>query len=78
METCGSVSAMSSQAEPTADPRKKEHGLSQKAEEIVRFANFSITNSIVVTWIVALGLIAFGSPRNPEHEVRSRRTPELL
>ena len=40
-----------------ACPRKEEHGLSQKAEEIARFANFSITNSIVVTWIVALGLI---------------------
>ena len=48
-------SAMSSQAEPTAAP--EEHGLSQKAQEIVRFANFSITNSIVVTWIVALSLI---------------------
>ena len=40
-------------------PEKEEHGLSQKAEEIAHFANFSITNSIVVTWIVALGLIVF-------------------
>ena len=38
-------------------PEKEEHGLSQKAEEVARFADFSITNSIVVSWIVALGLI---------------------
>ncbi len=38
-------------------PENEEHGLSQKAEEIARFASFSITNSIVVSWIVALGLI---------------------
>jgi F-type H+-transporting ATPase subunit a len=39
-------------------PETQEHGLSQKAEEVARFLNFSITNSIVVTWMVALGLIA--------------------
>ncbi len=38
-------------------PETQEHGLSQKAEEVARFFNFSITNSIVVTWVVALGLI---------------------
>ena len=38
-------------------PETQEHGLSQKAEEVARFFNFSITNSIVVTWMVALGLI---------------------
>jgi F-type H+-transporting ATPase subunit a len=42
-----------------ASPEEEGHGLSQKAEEIARFAHFSITNSIVVTWIVALGLIVF-------------------
>jgi F-type H+-transporting ATPase subunit a len=40
-----------------ATPETPEHGLSQKAEEVARFFNFSITNSIVVTWMVALGLI---------------------
>jgi F-type H+-transporting ATPase subunit a len=40
-------------------PESEEHHLSQKAEEVVRFFNFSITNSMVVTWMVALGLIAF-------------------
>jgi F-type H+-transporting ATPase subunit a len=36
-----------------------EHGLSQKAVEIGRPFGFPITNSMVVTWIVALGLILF-------------------
>jgi len=36
-----------------------EHGLSQKAEEIARPFGFPITNSMVVSWIVALGLIIF-------------------
>jgi F-type H+-transporting ATPase subunit a len=35
------------------------HGLSQKAVEIARPFGFPITNSMVVTWIVALGLILF-------------------
>src|SRR5262245_23381721 len=35
------------------------HGLSQKAVEIWRPFGFPITNSMVVTWIVALALIAF-------------------
>jgi hypothetical protein len=41
------------------DPRKRRTPPIAKAEEVVRFFNFSITNSMVVTWIVALGLIAF-------------------
>jgi len=36
-----------------------ERGLSQKAVEIVRVFGFPITNSMVATWIVALGLIVF-------------------
>ena len=35
------------------------HGLSQKAVEIVHPFGFPITNSMVVTWLVALGLIVF-------------------
>jgi len=35
------------------------HGLPQSAVEIGRVWGFPITNSMVVTWIVALGLIAF-------------------
>jgi F-type H+-transporting ATPase subunit a len=37
----------------------EEHGLSAKAVELARPLNFPITNSMVVSWIVALGLIAF-------------------
>jgi F-type H+-transporting ATPase subunit a len=35
------------------------HGLSQSAVEIASPFGFSITNSMVVTWVVAAGLIAF-------------------
>ena len=35
------------------------HGLSEKAVEIARPFGFPITNSMVVTWIVAIGLIVF-------------------
>src|SRR5215468_35012 len=37
----------------------EEHQLSQKAVEIGRVFGFPITNSMLVTWLVALGLIAF-------------------
>ena len=37
----------------------EEHGLSAKAVELARPLNFPITNSMVVSWIVALGLITF-------------------
>ncbi len=36
-----------------------EHGLPQKAVKIARPFGFPITNSMVVSWIVALGLILF-------------------
>ena len=35
----------------------EEHGLPQKAVEIARPFGFPITNSMVVSWIVAVGLI---------------------
>ena len=40
-----------------ADPA--EHGLSQNAVEIARPFGFPITNSMIVTWIAAIALIAF-------------------
>ena len=40
-----------------AGPDSKEHGLPQQAVEIARPLGFPITNSMVVTWIVAVGLI---------------------
>lgn len=37
----------------------EEHGLSQEAGEVGRFLRLPISNSMIVTWITALGLIAF-------------------
>ncbi len=51
--------AISAQAAVPASPETKEHGLSTKAVEIARPFNFPITNSMVVSWIVAVGLILF-------------------
>jgi F-type H+-transporting ATPase subunit a len=36
-----------------------EHALSQKAIEVAQLFGFPVTNSMVVTWIVAVGLIVF-------------------
>jgi len=50
IEPAGPTSVVSEQPEP---------GLSQKAVEIARPFGFPITNSMVVSWIVAVGLIVF-------------------
>src|SRR3954453_14418339 len=42
-----------------AGAEAEEHGLSQQAVELARPLGFPITNSMVVTWIVAVGLILF-------------------
>ena len=39
--------------------QSEEHGLSTKAVEIARPFNFPITNSMIVSWVVAIGLIIF-------------------
>jgi F-type H+-transporting ATPase subunit a len=44
--------------EATAE-EEEEHGLSQKADDITRILGLPISNSMIVTWIVAVGLIAF-------------------
>ena len=44
---------------PGATAKPGEHGLPQKAVEIARRFGFPITNSMVVSWIVAAGLIIF-------------------
>jgi F-type H+-transporting ATPase subunit a len=52
---------------PSTEPaHKEEHGLPQHAVEVARPFGFPVTNSMVVTWIVALGLIVFAqvSTRN--------------
>ena len=46
--------------DPATEPSQSEgHGLSARAVEIARPLNFPITNSMLVSWIVALGLIVF-------------------
>jgi F-type H+-transporting ATPase subunit a len=52
-----SMSAPQAGPETVAPP--EEHGLSAKAVELARPFNFPITNSMVVSWIVALALIVF-------------------
>jgi F-type H+-transporting ATPase subunit a len=44
-------------ARPVVSPEPKEEGLTQEANEIGRLFGLPITNSMVVTWITALGLI---------------------
>ena len=54
------ASVLSAQAtEPGRPEAIPHHGLSQKAVEIGSLFGFPVTNSMVVTWIVALGLIIF-------------------
>ena len=55
-----SASPYESAVEAATEPSQaEEHGLPAKAVEIARPFGFPITNSMVVSWIVALGLIAF-------------------
>ncbi|HEY7442998.1 MAG TPA: hypothetical protein VH701_11310, partial [Vicinamibacterales bacterium] len=55
---CASSTIVTGQV-PETIPEPVEHHLSQKAVEIARPLGFPITNSMVVTWIVAVGLIIF-------------------
>jgi len=55
-----------------AMPEEEEHGLPQQAVEIARLFSFPITNSMVVSWIVALGLIIFAQIATR----RMRQVPE--
>jgi hypothetical protein len=56
------ISSRSSSPEslPSGSSQPAEHGLSPKAEEIARLFGFPTTNSMIVTWMVALALIIFG------------------
>lgn len=65
VQACG-VAAWIVGAGATAAAAAEEHGLSQKAVEIASPFGFPVTNSMVVTWIVALILIALaqGATRN--------------
>jgi hypothetical protein len=50
----GAFGAPAQSTSATASPAQEGHGLSQKAEEIGRVGAFPITNSMVVSWLVAL------------------------
>jgi F-type H+-transporting ATPase subunit a len=52
------ATAVSAGAAFAAGP-EAEHGLSQQAVELARPLGFPITNSMIVTWIVAIALIIF-------------------
>jgi len=54
-----STNAVASALPAAVTPEEQEHGPSQKAVEIARPFGFPVTNSMVVSWIVALGLIVF-------------------
>jgi F-type H+-transporting ATPase subunit a len=44
---------------PATNPEEEEHGLPQKAADITRVFGLPISNSMIVSWIVAVGLIFF-------------------
>ena len=52
-------SAQAANGEKAAAGHEEEHGLPQQAIEIARPFGFAITNSMLVSWVVALGLIIF-------------------
>src|SRR5205823_11515409 len=47
------ASACAAEGEPA------EHGVSIKPEVLVQLGGFGVTNSMLVTWIVAIGIIVF-------------------
>jgi F-type H+-transporting ATPase subunit a len=57
--TSAGTTQISAQANPTAAAPEAESGPTQKAVEIARPLGFPITNSMIVSWMVAIGLIAF-------------------
>ena len=54
-----SPTATTQQSQPAQAAEQEHHGLSQKAEEVGRVLGFPITNSMIVTWVVAVVLIIF-------------------
>jgi F-type H+-transporting ATPase subunit a len=53
------VTSTTQQPQPAQVAEQEHHGLSQRAEEVGRVLNFPITNSMIVTWVVAVVLIIF-------------------
>jgi F-type H+-transporting ATPase subunit a len=58
-KTAAQAASVTPASDVIAHRNAEEHGLPQKAVEIARPFGFPITNSMVVSWIVAVGLIIF-------------------
>ena len=56
---CGFALATSTFAADTASTQPEHEGVSLKPQMLVQFGGFGITNSMLVTWIVAAGIIIF-------------------
>jgi len=56
----------------------ESHGLSTKAVEIARPFNFPITNSMIVSWIVAAGLIVFAQVATRKMELIPKGAQNFL
>src|SRR5882672_2585857 len=54
-----SSASTSGAAQPQQTAAEEEHSLPQNAVEVTRLFGLPITNSMIVTWIVALSLIVF-------------------
>jgi F-type H+-transporting ATPase subunit a len=61
-----------------ANSEPSEHGLSPKAVEIARPFGFPITNSMLVSWAVAIGLIAFAQAATRDMKLVPSRLQNFL
>ena len=73
-----SMPTVESSAQQLLQHDDESHGLPAKAVEIGRAYNFPITNSMVVSWIVALGLLAFAQLSTRKMEPVPRGSQNLL
>jgi F-type H+-transporting ATPase subunit a len=58
-EATANAAADAAHGQPSAAVEKEEHHLTQHAVELGRPGGFPFSNSMLVTWIVAIGLIVF-------------------
>ena len=57
---------------------KKEDAIPLKAAPLFTIGKFTVTNSMLVTWIVALGIILLRAACDPKHQAGADRSAELL
>src|SRR5262249_327619 len=65
---CGFALATSTLAGETASTQHEHEGVSLKPQMLIQFGGFGITNSMLVTWIIAAAIIilAQSAMRNPK------------